>query len=137
MNSFHLQIYATDRPFYEGPCESIIIPTNDGYYGIQANHVNSIHAIVPGQFTYRIPGQQDEIAVVSSGMVKVENNEVLILVESIERPEEIDINRARRAADRAKEEILQKKSLREYTLAQANLSRALSRLKVTKGQHHI
>lgn len=137
MNSFHIQIFATDRPFYEGPCESIIIPTNDGFYGIQANHVNTIHAVVPGQFTYRIPGGNDEIAVIGSGMVKVENNEVLMLIESIERPEEIDVNRARRAADRAKEEILQKRSMREYTLAQANLSRALNRLKVKKHQHHI
>ncbi|MDO4467000.1 MAG: ATP synthase F1 subunit epsilon [Bacillota bacterium] len=134
MNSFHIQIYATDRTFYEGPCESIIIPTNDGFYGIQANHTNSIHAIIPGQFTYRIPGEENQIAVVGSGMVKVENNQVLMLIESIERPEEIDVNRARRAADRAKEEILQKRSIREYTLAQAHLSRALNRLKVKKHQ---
>lgn len=134
MNAFHIQIFAADRPFYEGPCESIIIPTNAGFYGIQANHANSIQAIIPGKFTYRIPGGEDQIAFVGSGMIKVENNEVLMLIESIERPEEIDENRARRAADRAKEEMLQKKSIREYTLAEATLARALNRLKVKNHQ---
>ena len=47
-----------------------------------------------------------------------------------ERPEDIDANRAKRAADAAKEELLQKKSLQEYKSAQANLARALSRLRV-------
>jgi F-type H+-transporting ATPase subunit epsilon len=51
-------------------------------------------------------------------------------VDTAERPEEIDANRARRAADEAKEALLQKRSIQEYHAAQANLSRALSRLRV-------
>ena len=47
-----------------------------------------------------------------------------------ERPEEIDANRARRAADRAKEAMLQKRSIQEYRVAQYNLARAMSRLQV-------
>ena len=58
------------------------------------------------------------------------NIEVLILVDTIERPEEIDINRARRDADAAKEALLQKRSIQEYHTAQANLSRALNRLQL-------
>ena len=47
-----------------------------------------------------------------------------------ERPEEIDANRARRAADQAKEALLQKRSIQEYRVAQYNLARAMSRLRV-------
>ena len=72
-------------------------------------------------------------AAVSNGLVKVENGEVLVLVDTIERPEEIDANRARRDADAAKEALLQKKSIQEYRSAQANLARALSRLRVKGG----
>ena len=61
-------------------------------------------------------------------MVKVEKNEVLVLVDSIERPEEIDAVRAQREADQAREIILQKKSRQEYQIAQGNLARALNRL---------
>ena len=62
----------------------------------------------------------------------MENGEVLVLVDTAERPEEIDANRARRDADTAKEAILQKKSVQEYRLAQATLARAISRLRVKR-----
>lgn len=48
--------------------------------------------------------------------------------------QEIDANRARRAADRAREEMIQKRSIQEYRMAQANLARALNRLRVKGGQ---
>jgi F-type H+-transporting ATPase subunit epsilon len=66
----------------------------------------------------------------SSGLVKVENNEVLVLVDSAERPEDIDENRAKRAAAEAKEAMLQKRSIQEYQQAQANLARAINRLRI-------
>ena len=135
MNSFKVHILAADNVFYEGDCESLIVPTTGGQYGILAGHSNAISAIVPGKMTYRIPGGENETAAVSSGLVKIESGEVLVLVDTAERPEEIDINRARRAADAAKEALLQKQSLREYRMAKANLSRALSRLKV-KGSNN-
>ena len=71
-----------------------------------------------------------QYAAVAEGLVQVENGEVLVLVDSIERPEEIDVNRAKREAEEAEEAILQKKSRLEYRTAQADLARALNRLKV-------
>ncbi len=130
MNSFKTHILAADNTFYDGECESLIVPTPRGQYGIMAGHSNAISAIAPGMMTYRIPGQPDRIAAVSSGLVKIENNEVLVLVDSAERPEDIDRNRAKRAADAAKEALLQKQSLREYYSAQTTLARAIARLRV-------
>ncbi len=130
MENFPVHILAADEPFYEGPCQSISIPTTTGMYGVLAHHANVILAIVPGTLIYRCEGQEEQLAAVSAGLMKVENGEVLILVDSAERPDEIDANRAKCAADRAKEELLQKKSIQEYRMAQSNLARALSRLQV-------
>lgn len=130
MESFPVHILAADEPFYEGPCQSISVPTTTGMYGVLAHHTNVIMAIVPGTLRYRCEGEDEKLAAVSAGLMKVENGEVLILVDSAERPEEIDANRAQRAADQAKEELLQKKSIQEYRMAQSNLARALSRLQV-------
>lgn len=130
MENFPVHILAADEPFYEGPCQSISVPTTTGMYGVLAHHTNVILAIVPGTLRYRCEGEDEKLAAVSAGLMKVENGEVLILVDSAERPEEIDTNRAQRAADRAKEELLQKKSIQEYRMAQSNLARALSRLQV-------
>ena len=130
MENFPVHILAADEPFYEGPCQSISVPTTTGMYGVLAHHTNVIMAIGPGTLRYRCEGEDEKLAAVSAGLMKVENGEVLILVDSAERPEEIDANRAQRAADRAKEELLQKKSIQEYRMAQSNLARALSRLQV-------
>ncbi len=133
MDTFQVHILAADRTLYEGPCVSLTIPASDGERGILAHHASMMAAIVPGTLRYQPPGEEVQLAAVSPGMVKVEDNEVLVLVDSAERPEEIDEARARREADQAREAILQKKSRQEYQLAQASLARALNRLRVKGG----
>lgn len=128
--SFNVHILAANHPFYEGECQSLNLPTLNGMYGVRAHHRNMITAIVPGELQYQLPGEEKQVASVSAGLAKIENGEVLVLVDSAERPEEIDVNRAKRQADEAKEAILQKKSIQEYRIAQASLARALSRLRV-------
>ena len=130
MNSFNVHILAASHTFYEGACTSLVVPTPHGQYGILAGHCNTISAVVPGKMEYRVPGQGKQIAAVSSGLVKVENNEVLVLVDSAERPEDIDVLKAKKAADAAKEALLQKQSIREYRAAQMTLARAVARLRV-------
>lgn len=130
MKTFRLRILEADRPFYEGECESLIFPTVDGQYGVQARHSNLISAVVPGTIRFRIPGGEEQIAAVSVGMVKIEDGDVLMLVDSAERPEEIDVNRAEKAAAHAKEAILQNKDPRDFRLAQAELARAINRINV-------
>ena len=95
MKTFEIHILEADSPFYEGPCEMIIVPTTDG-------------------------------------LVKVEDGEVLILAESIERPEEIDANRAKREADEAREAMLQQRSIREFKMAELELARTANRLRVKR-----
>ena len=130
MDTFQVHILAADKTFYEGPCVSLTIPTSDGELGILAHHSPIIAAVQPGTLRYQAPGEDVKLAAVSPGMVKVENNEVLVLVDSAERPEEIDAARAQREADEAMEAILQKKSIQEYQVAQGTLARALNRLRV-------
>ena len=130
MNSFRLHILAADRAFYEGACLSLIVPTVHGQYGVQAHHRNMIAALVPGMLTFRIAEGEKRVAAVSAGMIKVENNDVLVLVDAAERPEDIDAIRARHKADQAREMMLQQRSHREYLTAQATLARALNRLRV-------
>ena len=130
MDAFQVQILAADRTFYEGPCVSLTIPTSDGEQGILAHHSPMIAAVQPGTLRWQPLDGEVQLAAVSPGMVKVEKNEVLVLVDSAERPEEIDEARARREADEAREALLQKKSRQEHQVAQATLARALNRLRV-------
>ena len=130
METFQVRILAADRTFYEGPCLSMTISTSDGEVGILAHHSAMIAAVLPGTLRFQPPEQPMQLAAISPGMVKVEGNEVLVLVDSVERPEEIDAVRARREADEAREALLQKRSRQEHQIAQATLARALNRLRI-------
>ena len=130
MKCFRLHIYAADRVFFEGDCTSLIVPTVYGQYGVQAHHANLIAALVPGLLTFRCPDVPERLATVSAGMIKIEDNDVLVLVDSAERPEDIDRLRAQHAVDAAKEAMLQKRSIREYREAHLTLARAIARLHV-------
>ena len=131
-SNFRLRVLAADRALYDGECSSLILPTIDGELEILAHHSNMIAALIPGVLRGTFEHEPPSTAAVSGGLIKVENNDVLVLVETAELPEEIDANRAKRAEAQAREAILQKKSIEEYRLAQANLARALNRLRVRK-----
>lgn len=90
MEPFQVHILAADQTFYEGPCLSLTIPASDGELGILAHHSPMIAAVKPGTLRYQIPGEEPRLAAISPGMVKVEKNDVLVLVDSAERPEDIE-----------------------------------------------
>ena len=130
MNTFSLRIYEADDTFLIGDAELVIVPTLDGEYGVMANHENMVVAIMPGELKYRLAGQELKYAFVASGMMRIEDNDVLILTEAAEHPEEIDMVRVLRKEAEAKEALLQKKSIKDYYLAQATLIRSINRMRV-------
>ena len=132
MKTFNVHLLSAHRTFYEGECESLVVPAVDGQYGVLAGHSNTITAIVPGRLAFRIPGEEEQETAVSSGIMKIEDGEVLVLADSILRPEEIDEERAEREAADAKEAMLQKLGRQEYLSAQAQLARAVSKLKIRR-----
>ncbi|MCC8182498.1 MAG: ATP synthase F1 subunit epsilon [Clostridiales bacterium] len=130
MELFTVHIFSSDHPVYEGPCLSLTVPIGDGLYGILAHHSNMIAAVIPGEMTIRVPDREPATIAVSDGLVKVEDNEVMLLVESAERPEDIDLHRSELRAAQAREKLLQKSSIQEHRLAEATLARAMNRLRV-------
>lgn len=136
-NTFNLEIMASNRSFYSGPATIINLPTTEGRVGVMAHHANTVMAVVPGEIDFVMcnekgSGQDRKYAAVSGGIIRIENNDVLLLVDTCESPEEIDIERAKRAEAEAREAMLQKKSKQEYLSARAQLSRAMNRIAVAK-----
>lgn len=126
---FKLEVYASDHIVYQGPAKYLNLPIEMGQYGILARHRNLISEIVPGKMTIDLENEK-LIFIVSYGLVKIENGDVLVLVETAERPEEIDINRARKAEENAKAALKNQASQREYKMLQGRLARAFAREKV-------
>ena len=133
MTTFWLKVIASDHVFYNGNCEALVVPAHDGEVGILPHREAMILAIQEGELKFRIPGEQEyHHAVVGLGIVQVANNRVTVVVDTAERPEDIDAVRAKQALERAKEQLRQKQSIREYYMSKASMARALSRLKASQ-----
>lgn len=130
MQEFDLKILEADSTFYDGKCVSLVVPTTEGLYGIQAHHENLVAALVIGEIKYTLSDGTVHYASNSAGLVKVEENEVLVLVESVEAAEQIDEVRALEEERESREAMLEKKSIEEYRIAQARMARAINRIKV-------
>ena len=145
MDSFKLHFMASEHMVYDGDAESVSLMTTEGSIGILAHHSNLIMAVVPGIVEYVPVGEEAraaglsgrQVSVVSDGLLKVENNEVMILVDTAEHPNDIDEARARRAEEQAREALKRANSNRDVALASAELSRAMSRIKASKHKHHL
>lgn len=130
MTTFRLSILSADRLFFEGECVSLVVPLVDGQYGVLAGHSNLVAAIVPGILQYKKSSDAEMTSVVvSDGLLKVENDDVLVLVITAEKPEEVDFNKRKREEAEEIEAKMQKKSIQEYRIAHMNISRIIADLK--------
>ena len=127
MNSFILNITASSGEFYQGSCESMVLPVKDGVYGVQAGHSPVLVAIHMGMLKFTVDGETREI-LVGDGIAEVTPTFVLLLVDRAERPEDIDKNRAEAARIRAEERLQHKQSMHEYYQTKIALDRAMQRL---------
>ena len=103
-NTFSLKIISANRVFFTGRCQSVIVPGYDGQKEVLAHHENMVIAVNEGEMRFLPEGEEKwQYAVVGIGFIEIVNNRVTLLVESVERPEEIDIARAQEAKERAEE----------------------------------
>ena len=103
-NTFSLKIISANRVFFTGRCQSVIVPGYDGQKEVLAHHENMVIAVNEGEMRFLPEGEEEwQYAVVGIGFIEIVNNRVTLLVESVERPEEIDIARAQEAKERALE----------------------------------
>jgi len=91
---YNLRIIAADRVFYEGPCLSLTVPAFDGEKEVLAHHESMVIAVTDGEMRYKTEDGTWHIGYVGRGFVQIANNRVILLTESAEKPEEIDVRRA-------------------------------------------
>lgn len=129
--TFQLEIIASDRIFFQGMVEHLVITAIDGLLGIMAGHEPLVTCLPTGELKYMTGGVW-HYAAISEGFIQVLPDKAVILADSCELPEEIDIKRAEEARQRAEEQLRQKQSIMEYYQTQAALNRAMNRLKVSQ-----
>jgi F-type H+-transporting ATPase subunit epsilon len=128
--SFNLTVLSPTRTLLDEPVESVIAPGSEGYLGILAHHAPLITSLRPGKLTVRDPSGSTAIYAMSGGFLEVSNNRCVILADTLEEPERIDVDRARRAADRARERLKDMSAQIDRERAEAALARARNRVKI-------
>ena len=115
--------------------DEVVAPGSEGYFGVLPGHAPFLTTLGIGEVTYRI-GRDELHLATTRGFAEVRNDKVIVLVDTAERPEEIDRTRAARARERA-EQRLSGRSPDEvdFTRAAAALLRALTRLQVAGRGH--
>ena len=137
MNTFKLKIVASNKVFFDGEAQSIVLPiAEDGLKGFLANHENVVAPIESGEMKLTDADSNVIEAFVGSGFIEYFDNTATVVCISVELPDEIDERRAREARERAEEKMRQKQSIYQYRQSQADLARAMERLKV-KNRHNI
>lgn len=130
MATFQLKVLSCDRLFYEGECEKMIFPVFDGDMEIMAHHEQLTAQVCVGELRFTTPGSGNwQVAVVSSGIVVCEDNEVTVIVYSAERPEEIDAKRARASKAAAEAALKEKLGDIDRKISEDSLTRAVQRLR--------
>lgn len=127
MATMRLEIATAERVVYSEDVEILVAPGMDGQLGILPNHAPLLTALQPGEIRVVREGEEAYMAV-SGGFLEVMANRVTILADTAERAEEIDIERAEEAMQRAQERIETSVSDMDLQRALASIRRSQARL---------
>ena len=129
MANLKLRVVTPDRIFYDGEASFLSVRTTSGDVGILANHARYVTPLVIGTLKVRTD-EGERFAAIAGGFLKTGDNTATIVTSACEWADEIDVERAQRAADRAKEHLQKEQSKREQDIEEAKLKTALNRISV-------
>ncbi|MFT5049123.1 MAG: F-type H+-transporting ATPase subunit epsilon [Chlamydiales bacterium] len=134
--SLTLRVITPERIVLDVPTDSVRFPGIDGSVGVLPGHAALVAALGPGELSYEESGKRQQMFV-AGGFAEVRSNTVRIVTEASESPTEIDVDRAQRASERAKERLHEMFTIAgaaqvDAFRARAALQRALMRLSMAR-----
>lgn len=132
MTEFDLQIVTPDGLLFEGKAQKIIVRTTEGDVGILARHTNYVAPLAIGVArVFTADGERKGAC--AGGMISVTDGVVRLVASTFEWGEDIDIDRAQKAKEKAEKRLADsQKSEYEHNLAEIKLKKSLTRLNASK-----
>ena len=125
-----LEVVTPDRLVLSTEADVVVCPGVEGQFGVLVGHIPFLSALDIGEMYYRKGGQTEYLAV-SGGFAEVTGTKVTIVAESAEKGREIDLERAKRAQERAEKRLAAVKTEEiDWARAEAAMRRSLMRMKV-------
>jgi F-type H+-transporting ATPase subunit epsilon len=134
-DTFKLEIVTPEKKVVDTTAEEVQIPGKNGYLGVLPGHAPLITELAVGEISYRSGAEQQRLAV-AWGFAEVLPDKVTILAETAERPSEIDVERARKAKERAEERLTSGDTNVDVERSLNALHKAETRLEVAEGAGH-
>jgi F-type H+-transporting ATPase subunit epsilon len=122
-----VEVVSPERVLYSGEADMVVCRTTEGEIAFLPGHVPFLGALGIGVVRSLLPERGEQAIAVHGGFVEVSNDRVIVLSDVAELAEQIDVERARRAKERADERLAADPEDEE---AQAALLRAETRLEV-------
>ena len=128
-STFHLLILTPYGRYFDGDVEFLEVHSEKYNLGILPGHADLISTLAISKMIIRAFGQQMEYAI-GGGVIRVEKDKTTLILDSVERSDEIDINRAQDAKRRAEERISEanKNTAIDVNRAKLALLRAVNRI---------
>jgi F-type H+-transporting ATPase subunit epsilon len=134
-DTFQLEIVTPEKKVVDAAAEEVQIPGKNGYLGVLPGHAPLITELAVGEISYRAGAEEQKLAV-AWGFAEVLPDKVTILAETAERPNEIDVARARKAKERAEKLLTSGDTNVDVERALAAEKKAETRLEVAEGKPH-
>lgn len=128
-NKFALKVMCPDRTFFEGEADMVEMNTTEGYIGVYPGHIPIATVLAPGILVIYNNGESKRAAL-HSGFARISPDDIMILAEVAEWPDEIDLNRAEEAKVRAERRLSGTESGIDIKRAEAALKRSLTRISI-------
>jgi F-type H+-transporting ATPase subunit epsilon len=129
---YQLTVLAPEAREYEGTVQSLVAPGIEGYFGVLARHAPMVAELTAGELSMVNERGEPEFFAVAGGYLEVGWDRVVVLADASESADEIDVERARAAEQRARERLRRDERDVDVPRAEAALRRALNRLRVAQ-----
>jgi len=129
---FALEVITPERTVLSAQVVSVGAPGIEGGFQVLFAHAPMLSALETGRVTVRLADGTEQIFATSGGFLEVRDNKVLLLLETAERQQDIDVQRAEAARDRAKERLAHRTADLDVVRAEGALQRALNRLRAVR-----
>lgn len=134
MNTVKVEVVTPERTVYSGEANIVVATGMEGELGILANHIPMVTPLKIAPVRVKNAGNEDMLAV-GGGFMEVRKDKITILAKTAELPEDIDVNRAQAAKERAERRLAESgQDEVDFKRAQLSLQRALIRLQVANSK---
>jgi len=137
--TMHLDIVSAEKEIYSGVVQYLVVSAMLGEVGIKPGHAPMLTVLKPGEILVTLADGTEDIYYVSGGMLEVQPYHTTILADTVQRADSLDEAAALEAQKRAQEAMQDHKSEVDYTLAAAELARAVAQIRAIqklRKNHH-